>query len=96
MERRLLSEDEIRQELSKTGHDGWVSSGKVLTRRFEFENFSDALSFVNNVGRLADQVDHHPDIKLGWGYAELAITTHDRGGVTDVDFSLAKKINEIA
>ena len=81
-------------ELEKT--EGWSVKGTAIWRRFEFDNFSDALQFVNLAGAIADAMDHHPDIKLGWGYAELAITTHDRGGVTDVDFSLAKKINEIA
>ena len=81
-------------ELGKTA--GWSVKGPAIWRRFEFDNFLEALEFVNRAGAIADAMDHHPDIKLGWGYAELAITTHDRGGVTDVDFSLAKKINEIA
>jgi 4a-hydroxytetrahydrobiopterin dehydratase len=48
---------------------------------------------VNKVGALAEEADHHPDIKLGWGYAEFALTTHDRGGLTDFDFDLARKID---
>lgn len=96
MERRLMSTQEVEQEIEKGGTGGWASNGKALTRRFEFKNFSDALSFVNRVGEIADAADHHPDIKLGWGYAEFEITTHDRGGITDVDFALAKKISELS
>jgi len=94
MERRLIETAQMAAELRKT--EGWSAKGPAIWRRFEFDNFSDALQFVNRAGAIADAMDHHPDIKLGWAYAEFALTTHDRGGVTDVDFSLAKKINEIA
>ncbi len=82
-------------ETALDGLGGWVAENKALTRRFEFDDFASALAFVNNVGEIAEAADHHPDIKLGWGYAEFSITTHDRGGITDVDFGLAKKINSI-
>ncbi len=49
-------------------------------------------AFVNKAGEFAEEMDHHPDIKLGWGYAEFEITTHDRGGLTEFDFALAEKI----
>ena len=78
-----------------TGLNGWTAENKELTRRFQFEDFASALAFVNTAGELAETADHHPDIKLGWGYAEFAITTHDRGGITDVDVALAKKIDLI-
>ena len=69
---------------------------KVISKRFRFENFADALSFVNKAGKIADEMDHHPDIKLGWGYAEFEITTHDTGGLTELDFTLAKKIENLS
>jgi Pterin-4a-carbinolamine dehydratase len=53
------------------------------------------LAFVNRVGEIAESMDHHPDIKFGWGYAKISTTTHDRGGVTDVDLALAGKIDAI-
>jgi 4a-hydroxytetrahydrobiopterin dehydratase len=93
MERKLLSQDEITQRSSKL--DGWNIDGKMLKRRFEFGNFAEALAFVNQVGEHAEKLDHHPDISFGWGYAEVATTTHDRGGITDFDVSLASGINEI-
>lgn len=93
MERRKLSADEITQR--SAGLSGWKVSNGKLARRYEFQNFADALSFVNKVGELADAADHHPDIRLGWGYAEFEITTHDRGGITDHDLDLAKKIDRI-
>jgi len=88
-----MTEGEIAEAL--TGLNGWIAENKKLSRRFEFEDFASALAFVNTAGEFAEATDHHPDIKFGWGYAEFAITTHDRGGITDVDVALAKKIDSI-
>ena len=88
-----MTAGEIAEALS--GLSGWACENKELTRRFAFEDFASALAFVNTASEFAEAADHHPDIKLGWGYAEFAITTHDRGGITDVDIALAKTINSI-
>lgn len=93
MERKLLAAGEITEALK--GLDGWHEDGGHIKKRFEFVNFAESLAFVNRVGELAEAADHHPDITFGWGYAEFTSTTHDRGGVTDVDLALAKKINGI-
>lgn len=93
MERRKLSADEVAERLE--GLNGWVAESDVLMKRYEFSNFAASLDFVNKVGALAEDADHHPDIKLGWGYAEFALTTHDRGGLTDFDFDLASKIDAL-
>ncbi len=92
MERKILDAAAIDQALSSL--DGWRADDGHLKRRFEFANFAESLAFVNQVGELAEAADHHPDITFGWGYAELAITTHDRGGITDVDVALATQINQ--
>ena len=92
MERRLMTAEEIRAALVNL--DGWKAEEGSLKKRYEFENFAGALIFVNKIGALAEAVDHHPDIKLGWGYAEVNLTTHDRGGITDVDNALASKIDK--
>jgi len=91
MERRLLSENEISERLGEL--NGWTVEDKRLTRKYKFANFAESLAFVNKVGQIAEAADHHPDITFGWGYAEIATTTHDRGGITDVDFNLAGRIN---
>ena len=93
MERRKLSHDEIEQAIK--GLNGWRAEDDMLVKRFEFPNFAESLAFVNKVGERAEAADHHPDIKFGWGYAEFEITTHDRGGITDLDFALAREIEEI-
>ena len=94
MERRKLEDAEIAERLE--GLEGWSADGGLLRKKFTFPNFAAAVEFVNLVGERAEAADHHPDIKLGWGYAEFEITTHDRGGLTDLDFALAREIDAIS
>ena len=93
MNRKLLEPGEVAQELA--GLNGWQVENGHLVKKMKFADFAAALDYVNQVGVLAEAADHHPDIKLGWGYAELALITHDRGGITDVDVALARKIDAI-
>ena len=93
MKREILSPDELSTAI-KTITD-WTVDGKMLKKRLKFENFAAALEFVNCVGALAEAADHHPDITFGWGYADIALTTHDRGGITDTDLALAAKIDQV-
>jgi 4a-hydroxytetrahydrobiopterin dehydratase len=93
MKREKLTGTEIEERIQTTA--GWRLEGDVLFKRFEFANFAESLAFVNRVSEIAESVDHHPDITFGWGYAEFRTTTHDRGGVTDVDFALVEKIDQL-
>ena len=93
MDRKLLEQDEVERELASL--NGWKVENGQLVKRLKFPDFAAALDYVNQVGVLAEAADHHPDIKLGWGYAEFALITHDRGGITNVDFDLARKIDTI-
>lgn len=67
----------------------------LLSRRFEFNNFSEALALVNKIGELAENQQHHPDINLGWGYVEVYLSTHDIGGISDKDITLAQAIDKL-
>ena len=93
MERKRLSSEEIETNLS--GLNDWTIGNDKLSKKFEFTNFAESLSFVNRVGEIAERLNHHPDVLFGWGYAEFFITTHDAGGITARDFELAKEIDEI-
>jgi 4a-hydroxytetrahydrobiopterin dehydratase len=66
-----------------------------LKRRFLFQDFRDALVFVNKAGELAEQQGHHPDICFGWGYAEFKVWTHAIDGLSESDFILAAKIDRL-
>ena len=93
MERRRLSPEELGSALD--GLSGWKENENFIERSLKFANFAESLAYVNMVGALAEKADHHPDIEFGWGYANIKLTTHDRGGITDVDIALAKKINAL-
>lgn len=73
----------------------WEEKGGSLTKKFDFDDFAEALAFVNQVGELAEEHSHHPDIKFGWGYVEISLTSHDAGGVTDRDHKLAEAISRV-
>jgi 4a-hydroxytetrahydrobiopterin dehydratase len=66
-----------------------------LTRKFEFENFAEALDFVNEVGRIAEEQGHHPDINFGWGQAQITVFTHKIDGLTESDFVFAAKVDRL-
>ena len=66
-----------------------------LTKTFKFTDFANALKFVNQVGEIAEREDHHPDIYLAWGKVRVDIWTHKIDGLTESDFILAAKIDEV-
>lgn len=67
----------------------------LLSCRFELSNFTEALALVNKIGELAEAEQHHPDINLGWGYVEIYLSTHDIGGISDKDITLAQAIDKL-
>jgi pterin-4a-carbinolamine dehydratase len=66
-----------------------------LFKKFNFKNFLDSQNFINNVGKISEDEGHHPDISFGWGYAEIKITTHAIEGLSENDFILAAKIDQL-
>ena len=90
--------EEIHKYLKKV--DGWeVVEDKIdgfnLIKSFKFDNFLKSQEFINKVGVIAEEEGHHPDIYFGWGYAKINITTHAIEGLSENDFILAAKIDEI-
>ena len=80
--------------------DGWniIKNEKknfFLNKKFNFENFLESQEFVNKVGKISEEEGHHPDILFGWGYAEIKIITHAIEGLSENDFILAAKIDQI-
>ncbi len=75
---------------------GWeVVNEHHLHKTFTFPDFKAALAFVNRVGELAEQQGHHPDIYLAWGKVEITIWTHKIDGLTESDFVLGAKIDQL-
>jgi 4a-hydroxytetrahydrobiopterin dehydratase len=89
----LLSEDEIGSRLA--GSD-WKREGEAIVRDWKFEDFKQAISFVNRVADTAEEANHHPDILVhGWNKVRLLLTNHSAGGLTDADFEMAKRIDRV-
>jgi 4a-hydroxytetrahydrobiopterin dehydratase len=82
--------------LARLGGDWQVVEGKKLRKTYRFPDFAGALEFVNQVGRMADDVDHHPDIQLSWGKATVEIWTHTVGGLHAIDFAFAARCEHLA
>ncbi len=75
---------------------GWeVKDNQRLQRQFKFPDFKQALNFTNRVGEVAEQQGHHPDIFLTYGEVRLELSTHSAGGLTEADFQLADRVNEL-
>jgi 4a-hydroxytetrahydrobiopterin dehydratase len=77
------------------GHDWQVVDGHHLHKRFKFADFRKALDFTNAIGELAERVNHHPDLCLGWGYADVTLWTHKIGGLSETDFVFAAKVEAL-
>lgn len=79
----------------KLGDQWQVVKEHHLTRNFDFEDFAQALEFTNQVGNLAERTQHHPDIYLTYGQVKVTLYTHKIDGLTDSDFVMAAKIDEL-
>lgn len=75
--------------------DWQVVDGHHLTRSFTFPDFKTALGFVNRVGAIAEEEGHHPDLLLTWGKVDIKIWTHKIDGLTESDFILAAKADQL-
>jgi len=94
MQTRLLSEEDIQDSLKELTL--WNRVGSAIAREFVASNFAGAIGIVNAIAVLSEAVDHHPDILIfGWNKVRVTISTHDQGGLTEKDFQLAMKIEEL-
>lgn len=96
MAREKLSDDAVREAMA--GLDGWAlaADGLSIGRTFTFRNFSEAFAFMTRSALAAEKMDHHPDWSNVYKTVEVRLNTHDAGGLTALDFELAKKMNRFA
>jgi 4a-hydroxytetrahydrobiopterin dehydratase len=73
----------------------WSKRMQTIFRTFKFEGFLKGIDFVNRIAGKAQKMNHHPDIDIRFDQVTLTLTTHDEGGITEKDFSLAKQCDEI-
>jgi 4a-hydroxytetrahydrobiopterin dehydratase len=89
----VLNEDEIGSRLRRLA---WEREGDEIVREWRFENFSEAIAFVNRVAEAAETANHHPDILIhGWNKVKLLMTNHSAGGLTEMDFTMAGRFDEL-
>ncbi|MEX2556781.1 MAG: 4a-hydroxytetrahydrobiopterin dehydratase, partial [Actinomycetota bacterium] len=82
----LLDPDSIELELAAL--EGWRRDGDTIVKRLEFEDFAEALAFVNRIAEPAEAMNHHPDVAIHWNEVTLTLWTHASGGLTHRDFEL--------
>ncbi len=76
--------------------NGWRQAGDAIQKQYRFADLKAAMFFVNTVAGLAEKAGHHPDITVTYNRVTLTLSTHDAGGLTVKDFSLARRIEAAA
>ena len=90
---QVLSKTDIDQKLNQ--QPLWKLKGKYILRTFTFEEFIQAIEFINKVAGIAETQNHHPEIKNNYTSVQIKMTTHDANGITKKDFALALAIDQI-
>jgi len=88
-----LSNQEIQRGLEKMR--GWSYAGANLQKKFTLKSFVAAIEFVNKIAQAAESAGHHPDITINYNVVGISLSTHSEGGITEKDFSLANKIDQL-
>jgi 4a-hydroxytetrahydrobiopterin dehydratase len=91
----LLDTDELNAALKKCPEWEYDKKANAITRTVEFEEFSEAIDFVNDLAEIADEAQHHPEILIRHTRVTLKLTTHDVGGLTDLDIELAQRVDNL-
>lgn len=91
---KKLSHDEILKALTQL--PGWSVENEAIHKTFQFETYGEGLLFAVVVGHLANSLDHHPDMMIGYRKVDISISTHSESGVTHLDITLAGNIEAVA
>lgn len=91
---KLLNETELSEKLEE--FDLWQHIDNTIVKEIVASDFAMAIGIVNSIALIAEKLGHHPDILIyGWNKIRITISTHDKGGLTELDFDLAKKIDNL-
>ena len=88
----LLTDQAVAEGLR---HLDWTRDGEVIVKTIVHKDFAAALAWVNRVGELAEDCNHHPDIAISWNKVTLTLSTHSAGGLTQADLDLAAAIDAL-
>ncbi len=87
----LLSDEEIEQQKP----DDWEREGDEIVRTYEFDEYLDGVSFATDVGEVAEEEFHHPEMVIGYKEVEVRLTSHEEGGITDDDVEMAERFDDL-
>ena len=91
-----ISEEEYKKQFeSVSNSEDWKQVSGKLEKTFKFKDFKEALDFINKVGQISENMEHHPEIINVYDKVTLKLQTHDKGGITELDHKLAKKVDDI-
>jgi len=89
----ILSIEQIQDNLSNL--DGWIFKNNAITRSYSFDSYMDGIGFVNRLAKKAEEVNHHPDIKVGWCTVSVTFTSHEKGSVTSACVGMAQATEKL-
>ncbi|MDP6878328.1 MAG: 4a-hydroxytetrahydrobiopterin dehydratase [Candidatus Marinimicrobia bacterium] len=89
----LLNSKQINDELNNM--DGWVFENNRITKSYHFDSYMGGIKFVNILAEKAEEVNHHPDLVVGWCEVSVSFTSHDQGGVTSACIEMAKTVEKL-
>ena len=92
----LLDDNALKTLKSEQNSWSFETDGRAMNRELKFDGFPSAIGFIMQVAIIADKMNHHPEWSNVYRTVKIRLTTHDAGGITDLDEALAKKINKIA
>ncbi len=90
----LLNSVEIQAKLNEL--PDWTLEGNKIQTILTFKNFIEAIEFINKVIEPAEAAGHHPDLSISYNRVTISLTTHDAGGLTQKDFTLAQTLSQLA
>ena len=85
-----LGPDQITEKLKAL--PGWELQGNAIAKQYTFKQFMDGIRFINRTAKIAEQMDHHPDMTVNYRRITFSLSTHDQGAITEKDFKLAEAI----
>jgi len=88
-----LAHDSVQSLMKKVPE--WEHKQDLIERVFEFDDYMSGMDFVNAVAEIAESANHHPDISIGYAKVTVLLTTHDKGGLTESDFEIAARIDNL-
>jgi 4a-hydroxytetrahydrobiopterin dehydratase len=92
---KVYSDDEVRAKILADGLESWTLEDGWLRRKYNTDGWPTTLMLVNAIGYLCEAAWHHADLSVTWGKLWVKLNTHSEGGITDKDFALARKIDEV-